>query len=204
MLKYNLIFILIIIGNYCFSQNSVIPNNYNKTAIKLNDSAVNIVFKGANSKESLMIAIKLLDSATKIETKDPVLYSNKILYLNHLGRFKEALKQNEILLKISQNTPTVIETRGLILYKLGDKVNAEKNFKIAHDLISKQYFKAHKVSDLKGLAFSTLLVAGRDSANNLINKEKYRYKDDKWSKRVLDDFALYLFPKINVDNALIL
>ncbi|MEX8546237.1 MAG: tetratricopeptide repeat protein, partial [Mucilaginibacter sp.] len=187
MPKYVLIYFLLFSGNIGFSQNTIIKNNYNKAAIKLNDSAVNVVFKGARSKESLALAIRLLDSATTIEKRDPVLYSNKVKYLNYSGRFKEALKQNEILFKISKNLPTVIETRGLILYKLGDKVNAEKNFKIAHQLLEKQYFENPKVGVLENLAFSTYLIMGRDSANDLLNKEKYRYKDDRF-KRQLNDF----------------
>jgi tetratricopeptide (TPR) repeat protein len=203
MLKYILILILIIIGNLCFSQTHL-AIKYNKTAVRLNDSAVNIVFKGARSKESLLSANKLLDSAIKIDPSDPILYTNKIAYLCHLGNFKDALKENDNLSKLQPNVPEIIEGHGLMLYKLGYKERSMKDFKTAHKLFENQYHESHKVGGLKNLAFSTYLVVGRDSANILINKEKYRYKDDLRSNRELDNFVKYIFSKINIDNALLL
>ncbi|MEX8549414.1 MAG: type IV pilus biogenesis/stability protein PilW [Mucilaginibacter sp.] len=204
MLKYNLIFILIIICNYCFSQTLVIPNKYNKNAVKLNDSAVNIAFKGGRSKESLLLANKLLDSAIKIDPSDQTLYTNKIAYLCHMGKFKDALKQNEILSKVQRDVPEIIEGHGLMLYKLGDRAKAMKDFKHAHQLYENQYLKSHKVGRLINLAFNTYLIVDRASASALINREKYRYKNDLRSKQQLDDFEKYIFPKVNVDNALLL
>jgi len=176
-------------------------SNHDK-ANELNSKAVNIVFKGEHSEESLNIANRMLDSAIILDPGYPILYTNKIQNLCMLKDYEQALLVNGKLLKLQPNTPEIIMGRGLILNKLGKKSQAMSNFKQSSRIFEKQYIESPNLKILENLAFNRYLVYNRDSAYALINREKYRFQSPLRTKNQLDTFTQKIFPMLNKDNAL--
>ncbi len=192
--------VVIMFNNTALSQGNPKLNRIKSN--ELNSKAVKIVFQSERSKESLILANKILDSAIAVDPQYPILYTNKIQNLCMLKEYEQALTVNESLLKLQPNTPEIIMGRGLILNKLGNTSKAMNTFRQSCKIFEKQFAENHNLTALENLAFNKYLIYNRDSAYALINREKYRFQNSLRTKNQLNSFSEKILPRLTKDNAL--
>jgi tetratricopeptide (TPR) repeat protein len=122
-MKYQVIVLLGIVGLVSCKHSSS-----HREAIRLNDSAVGIAMQDFDQKQALRNAIALLNKATELDSNYLTGYSNKFIYQNQLGRYKDAIIAGEKIKKLAVIDGQMKVELGQTYERAGDTIMAKRYY----------------------------------------------------------------------------
>ena len=199
-MKYFCIGLFLFVTTSCNAQDKNV--SVNKEAIALNNEAVQVsIYGSGNRHDRLIRANQLLDSAIKIDRSCYLAYTNKIQNLVKLKQYHQALAWSDSVLNVKPDLAEVLTGKGLIYDKLGDTSRAQMNYIAGNPIYESRYASNHNINNLKGLAFNYYLSYGKSKAFELLDQEKYRFKNSHTELEEINKFKT-LVNKVTKDELL--
>ena len=124
-------------------------------AVEINNRAMTLV-PFADNIDSSEKAIKILDSATAIDSNYYLGHFNKIMFLNRLGKFDKAIIASKNLIRLKPDAHDLYIVCGIFFERISDTIS------------SKIYFR--RSLNLCNLALDTMQFKNRDYEMFTINK----------------------------------
>ncbi|MEO6976834.1 MAG: hypothetical protein ABI113_00605 [Mucilaginibacter sp.] len=150
----------------------------NPEARKLNDSAINIVFRGIPTDSgAYKNAISVLNQATNIDSDYYIAYKNRFSYQSALKQYGGALESAKHMLKLHPNDPNVLTLTGEAYEWTGDKKTATSYYEKALP----NYNKLLDTMSIKNRGYSGFVIS-KATVLTLLNKKE---QSDTYIKEVL-------------------
>ncbi|MEO6630199.1 MAG: hypothetical protein ABIN13_00715, partial [Mucilaginibacter sp.] len=150
----------------------------NPEARKLNDSAINIVFRGIPTDSgAYKNAIGVLNRAIKIDSDYYTAYKNRFSYQSALKEYNGALESAKQMLKLHPNDPSVLTLTGEAYEWTGNKTSAT----LCYNNALPNYDRILDTMSVQNRSYSGL-TTGKAMVLILLNKKE---QSDSYIKEVL-------------------
>lgn len=153
----------------CEGQNKKFTQ-YDKEAIQLNNRAMDILVNNHNNRDSLKVAIALLERAIKIDSTYTLAYNNKVSILCKIGDFDSAIKTLDMVLLVNENLFEAKTLKGWIFEKTGNITKAQEMYNmVLNDYNQRLANDTANISLKLGRAVIYLFTEGRDRGMSEFN-----------------------------------
>ena len=153
-------------------------------AIKLNYLAMDLYIHHNN--DSISKAIKFLDSATTIDSNYFLGYYDKLVFLNQLRRYDEAIIAIKNIIRLRPDANDFYLMGGIFYEKIGDTVSSRNYFQKSLAICT----KVLDTMNVKNIAYSMLVInkainqimLGQQTKGDLLLKQIYENQTDSSQK----------------------
>jgi tetratricopeptide (TPR) repeat protein len=163
----------------------------NPVAVRLNDRAVGL-YPYIDNIDSANKAIKLLDSATIIDSNYFQGYYNKLGFLNQHREYEKAIKTINILIRLRPYANDIYLSGGVIYEVLGDSLSSRVYFQKSLAICDRALDTMSTANrDYIGLAINesvNLIMLGQQTKGNLLLKQVYENQSDSSLKQLMHPF----------------
>jgi tetratricopeptide (TPR) repeat protein len=167
------------------------PKKINPIAVKLNDSAMG-VFNYVDNIDSANKAIKLLDSATELDSNYFLAYYNKLIILNQQKDYDKAIETIKNLVRISPNANDTYFNGGIIYELMGDTISSrryfQKSLEICNKILDTMSAPNKNYALLAVSKSANLIMLGQQINGNLFLKQVYEKQADSSLKQWMYPF----------------
>ena len=158
-------------------------------SLKLNSDAMDYV-RYIESEDSCRKAIRLLDSATKIDTGYFLAYYNKVMFHCSLGEFKKAIIAIDNAIRIQPGAHDLYLMSGLLYRKTEDTATAHqlflKSLSICNETLDTMHFTNSDYQMLAGNRILLLIMLNdREKANYFLRSLKKSNVDTMTYRQLL-------------------
>ncbi|MDZ4758340.1 MAG: hypothetical protein SGJ10_09405 [Bacteroidota bacterium] len=137
-------------------------------------------------------AIQLLDKATDLDTNFTMAYWEKLTLLGDLKRYDKALITAQHLIRANSSNPDIYVRAGMMCYRLGDSISANKYYNTGLELYNKYFDTLSTKSENYDMLLMnkgiTLVLLGKDKEGNEALKNIYNRQTDSTNKKALLGF----------------
>jgi tetratricopeptide (TPR) repeat protein len=163
----------------------------NPVAVRLNNRAIALSLY-INNKDSASKALILLDSATAIDSNYFLGYYNKLMFLNQLKEYDQAIAAVKNLVRLNPGMNDIYLTGGILFEKTGDTVSSrdyfEKSLRICNAVLDTMSVKNRNYDLLVTNKALALIMLGEQARGNLLLKQLYMNETDSLQKELTSSF----------------
>lgn len=196
MIKIKVTLIIVSFSLFACGQKAA-KRKINPTAVRLNDSAI-YLYPYADNYDSVNKAVRLLDSATAIDSNYFLGYSNKLMFLNQLKQYDKAIVAVNNLIRLKPNANDIYFIGGIFYEKMGDTVSShfyfQKSLIICSKILDTMNVNNKNYDMLVTNKAMDLIMLGQQANGNLLLKQVYENQTDSSQKELI-------YPFINKNKA---
>jgi tetratricopeptide (TPR) repeat protein len=179
-------FIFLFVGLYSCGQKTT-KHKVDKVCVELNNSAMAMVQYLKNT-DSSQKAIRLLDSATTLDTNYYLGYFNKLMFLNSLRQHKKAILTTQNLIRLRPDAHDLYIIGGIFCEKINDTISSknyfQKSLAICNTVLDIMNLKNSNYEMIMINKAVNLIMLNRNSEANILLKKLTGNQSDGEMKKI--------------------
>lgn len=193
MVNLKFIFILFFLGFYSCSPSPTPKYPLPPITLKLHSMAMDLV-PYINNNDSCLKAIKLLDSATSLDSNYFLAYYNKVMFLNTLNEYGKAIVAIKNSIRIKPEANDLYMLGGLLYEKVSDSLLAAQYFRESLNICNKILDTMSKGNSdylmlMSNKVINLIMLGNHSEANKLLKKIYENETDESEKNNILETMS---------------